>query len=63
MGVLPLGRDPAEELVIQVWSRDGEHLYLSHTRAHLPRNPELGFTTINIGGEQWRVLSSLVSDD
>jgi two-component system OmpR family sensor kinase len=60
MGVLPLGRDPAEELVIQVWSSDGEHLYLSHTRARLPRNPELGFTTINVGGENWRVLSTQV---
>jgi two-component system OmpR family sensor kinase len=60
MGVLPLGEDPTEELVIQVWSSDGRHLYLSHTRARLPRNPELGFTTIDVGGERWRILSTQV---
>ncbi|MCC6608627.1 MAG: two-component sensor histidine kinase [Burkholderiales bacterium] len=58
--MLPLGEDPSEELVIQVWSSDGEHLYLSHTRVRLPRNPELGFTTVNVGREQWRVLSAQV---
>ena len=58
----PLADQPSDELVVQVWTRDGTHLYLSHRAMRLPRNPQLGFTTVAVDGVRWRVLSEAVRD-
>lgn len=56
----PLADQPTDELVVQVWTQEGAHLYLSHRAMRLPRNPQLGFVTMAVDGVQWRVLSEPV---
>jgi two-component system OmpR family sensor kinase len=56
----PLADQPSEELVVQVWTQEGAHLYLSHRAMRLPRNPQLGFVTAAVDGVRWRILSELV---
>jgi two-component system OmpR family sensor kinase len=56
----PLADQPSDELVVQVWTQDGEHLYLSHRAVRLPRNPQLGFATVAVDGVPWRILSEAV---
>jgi two-component system OmpR family sensor kinase len=56
----PLADQPSDELVVQVWTREGAHLYLSHRAMRLPRNPQLGFVTAAVDGVRWRILSEPV---
>jgi two-component system OmpR family sensor kinase len=49
-------------VVVQIWSLQGERLYLSHPDAHLPGRAELGFATTHTDGGDWRVYSALYED-
>lgn len=47
-----------DEVVVQVWDRDGVQVYLSKPQRDLPRHARLGFTTIATPAGDWRVFSS-----
>src|SRR5437879_513275 len=49
----------SDALVVQIWDRSGVQLFLSQPRRELPKNAQLGFTTISTAGGQWRVFSTL----
>lgn len=46
----------AQDFAIQVWSRDGVRLYLSHPQQALPDQARLGYATIDTNQGQWRVF-------
>jgi two-component system OmpR family sensor kinase/two-component system sensor histidine kinase QseC len=53
--------DPDLDVVVQVWSIDGVSLYTSHPGllAHpLPPSTTLGFSTVLVGGDAWRVFGA-----
>jgi two-component system OmpR family sensor kinase len=45
------------DFVIQVWSREGMRLYISHPQAGLPGRARLGYDTVGTREGQWRVYS------
>lgn len=47
--------DPEEDIVVQVWGRDGTMIYVSHPALALPRYPENGFKTVSAHDDRWRV--------
>lgn len=51
--------ESAPSVVIQIWDPTGVRLYFSHDYADLPQRAVLGFSTIEVHGEQWRVYSAL----
>jgi two-component system OmpR family sensor kinase len=48
----------APEVVIQIWDPTGVRLYFSHDEADLPQRAVLGFSTIEVHQQQWRVYSA-----
>ena len=55
----PTGAGPGdEEVVVQVWDRDGVQVYLSTPQRDLPRHAKLGFTTVATPAGDWRVFST-----
>lgn len=44
------------DFVVQVWDESRVKLYSSHTEASLPQVATAGYTTIQHGGETWRVF-------
>ncbi|HTN54023.1 MAG TPA: ATP-binding protein [Anaeromyxobacter sp.] len=57
----PAGGAEGFDFVIQAWSRDGVRLYLSRPDSGLPEFAELGFATVPVGAERWRVYSAELS--
>lgn len=55
--------DAEQDVVIQIWNRNGGQLYLSHRALALPRQRELGFADIRSDGEDWRVYAIAVGPD
>lgn len=51
-----------QELVIQVWSLEGNALYFSDPRTGLPQGLGLGFTTIATNLGAWRVFNAVIGD-
>lgn len=45
------------DYVVQVWAPDGKRIYVSRPRSDLPSQAVLGYTNVQVGGEQWRVYS------
>ncbi|WP_449371178.1 ATP-binding protein [Thiomonas sp.] len=45
------------DYVVQVWAPDGRRIYVSRPRSELPSQAVLGYTNVQVGGEQWRVYS------
>jgi len=45
------------DYVVQVWAPDGKRIYVSRPRSELPSQAVLGYTNVQVGGEQWRVYS------
>ncbi|WP_298293135.1 ATP-binding protein [Thiomonas sp.] len=45
------------DYVVQVWAPDGQRIYVSRPRSDLPSQAVLGYTNVQVGGEQWRVYS------
>ncbi len=52
----PGEHDPEQDVVVQVWQREGAPVYASHPADALPRQPEEGFHTIRRGTTLWRVF-------
>lgn len=48
---------PEEKVVLQAWDSKGHSVYSSDPESILPLYPALGFKTVTIGDEQWRVYS------
>jgi len=61
MGLPGFGPDVAPgndiDYVVQVWAPDGRRIYVSRPRSDLPSQAVLGYTNVQVGGEQWRVYS------
>ena len=53
------GLEMEEELVVQIWDRNGLQLYFSHPGSRLPQRAELGFSTVETPHGGWRVYSAL----
>lgn len=55
----PWGPDPEEDqdIVVQVWDRNGQQLYASNRNLALPRYPPTGFHTVTTRDERWRVYA------
>ena len=45
------------DYVVQVWSPDGQRIYVSRPRVELPDQAVLGYANVNVGTQQWRVFS------
>lgn len=45
------------DYVVQVWSPDGQRIYVSRPRLELPDQAVLGYTNVDVGKQQWRVFS------
>ncbi len=56
-GHRPFGLDIDEDVVIQIWDRDGLRIYYSHEHPSLPSQVRLGFETVQTSRGQWRVYS------
>jgi two-component system, OmpR family, sensor kinase len=54
---VPGEHEPEEDIVIQVWDRDGAQVYASHPRETLPRVPREGFADLRRGDTLWRVFA------
>ncbi len=50
---------PQYDFVVQVWSLDGQRLYLSQPTAALPAATTLGFSTVDSRSGRWRVFGIL----
>ncbi|MBC7415373.1 MAG: sensor histidine kinase N-terminal domain-containing protein [Herminiimonas sp.] len=50
--------DTAPNVVIQIWDPTGVRVYFSHDHADLPQRAVLGFSTIEVHGQQWRVYGA-----
>jgi len=58
----PPGAAPgADEVVVQVWDRNGVQVYLSQPQRQLPQYAQLGFATVDTGSGAWRVFSTLAA--
>jgi len=51
-----------DELVLQVWDRNGVRIYLSRPQQVLPQFAQLGFNTIATEAGEWRVFSLLAGE-
>ena len=56
-GRRPFGLDVDEDVVIQIWDRDGLRIYYSHEHPSLPTRIRLGFETVQTERGEWRVYS------
>jgi two-component system OmpR family sensor kinase len=54
----PVEHDPEDDFAIDIWNAAGERLRASPSSIVVPRQPGLGFSTIEAGGEDWRVYTS-----
>jgi two-component system OmpR family sensor kinase len=50
---------PEYDFVVQVWTLDGNRIYLSQPKALLPTAAPLGFATEDTAGGRWRLFSVL----
>lgn len=50
--------DTTPNVVIQIWDPTGVRIYFSHDYADLPQRAVLGFSTIEVRSQQWRVYSA-----
>jgi len=50
-------RGMEDELIVQIWNRDGVQLYFSRPGAQIPRRAALGFSTLATPAGHWRVYS------
>ena len=48
----------AYDFVVQVWTLDGELIYMSRPHAVLPTFTTIGFSTVNTSSGQWRVYGT-----
>lgn len=48
-----------EEVIVQVWDRDGVQVYRSKPQRDLPRHAKPGFTTVATAAGDWRVFSTV----
>lgn len=55
-GASPFASTP--NVVIQIWDPTGVRVYFSHDYADLPQRAVLGFSTIEVRQQQWRVYSA-----
>ena len=51
-----------DELVLQVWDRNGVRIFLSRPQQALPQYAQLGFNTIATDTGEWRVFSLLAGE-
>jgi two-component system, OmpR family, sensor kinase len=54
--------DPEDELVIQIWTPNGERLQTSHPEIDIPHQTETGFANIRAAGEEWRSYRLVETD-
>src|SRR6185312_2023716 len=48
----------AYDFVVQVWTLDGELIYMSRPHTVLPTFTTIGFSTVNTSSGQWRVYGT-----
>ena len=60
-----LSREDAQEehIVVQIWDRAGNILYLSDRASNMPPRSGSGFATVQFGGSEWRVYNETVGDN
>ena len=59
----PPGASPGSDaLVVEIWNRDGVEVYLSQPQRRLPQYGQLGFNTVATDSGEWRVFTTLASD-
>ncbi len=51
---LTIPHAPEDELVIEIWTTNGEKMQTSHPEIDIPRQAETGFADIRAAGEDWR---------
>jgi signal transduction histidine kinase len=51
--------DDENDVVVQIWTANGNVMYLSHPGMALPDRAVMGFTNVEANGKQWRVFSML----
>ncbi len=51
-----------DELVLQIWDRNGVRIYLSRPQQALPQFAQLGFNTVSTEAGEWRVFSLLAGE-
>jgi two-component system OmpR family sensor kinase/two-component system sensor histidine kinase QseC len=57
---LPFGsEDASRDLVVQIWSKEGRVVYLSHASNPLPDSATLGFSEVDSDAGRWRVFSMM----
>jgi two-component system OmpR family sensor kinase len=49
-------QDPEDEFAIGIWNAAGGSLRATHDAVTLPRQPVVGFSTVNFAGDDWRVF-------
>jgi two-component system OmpR family sensor kinase len=59
----PPGASPGSDaLVVEIWNRDGVEVYLSQPQRRLPQYGQLGFNTVATDSGEWRVFTTIASD-
>lgn len=51
-----------EQIIIQIWDSNGLRIYGSHRHPGLPQWAELGFSTVNTPGGDWRVYGASLDE-
>ncbi len=46
-----------EDIVVEIWDKNGLQVYRSHQRTILPKRAEIGFSDVIANGRAWRVYS------
>lgn len=54
-----LAEEEQLEVVVQIWTENGNVLYLSHPGIVLPGRATIGWTDVEANGSQWRVYSMI----
>jgi two-component system OmpR family sensor kinase len=61
-GALPLPArahgDPEEDMMVQIWDRNGKLVYSSDRARSLPRASGMGYASVQAGDQRWRAYSA-----
>jgi len=54
--------DDQLDFVVQIWSLDGRQIYLSRPTVVLPPQAVLGYSDVQVGGNTWRLFTTVTRD-
>ncbi|AIY42134.1 Sensory histidine kinase QseC [Collimonas arenae] len=55
--IATLDTHPGKKIVVQVWNKEGEQVFITNAARELPRYERRGFIDVTTHGERWRVYS------